>query len=93
VAAVLQMAQTGTGFHLPLHFIERVLTAAGLIASTSALLSFMACALAWIAPCEFLSLWSGLCIAGLGAGPHILRALGPLFWAPADQLHARKHRP
>lgn len=82
VAAVLQIAQSGTGFHLPFHFIERVLTAAGVIASTSALLSLLACALELIAPCEFFALWSGLCFTGLGAGPRLLRALGPLFWAP-----------
>ncbi len=93
MAAVLQMAQTGTGFHLPLHLIERVATTAGLIAATSAVLSLLGCAMQWVTPCEFFSIWSGLCIAGLGAGPHLHRVLGPLFWEPADRLHTRKHRP
>jgi hypothetical protein len=63
----------------PSHLFERALTVIGLVASISALLSFIATGFGWSAPCEFFLVWRTLFIAGVVCCPALNRTLNPLF--------------
>ena len=65
---------------LPRHMCERAVTATGLVASLSALLSLVACGIGLSSSQEFFGVWLGLALAGLPFGPLIDRGLRPLFW-------------